>query len=50
MADVTSQGPTIRRIDDPDDDGPDVRPAEQRDVPRIAATLTIALADSRWTR
>src|SRR3954462_4751195 len=29
---------------------PQVRPAEQRDVPRIAATLTIALADSRWTR
>jgi GNAT superfamily N-acetyltransferase len=50
MAGVTPQGPTIRRIDDPDDDGPDVRPAEQRDVPRIAATLTIALADSRWTR
>ena len=50
MEDVTSQGPTVRRIDDPDDDGPDVRPAEQRDVPRIAATLTIALADSRWTR
>jgi GNAT superfamily N-acetyltransferase len=43
-------GPTIRRIDDPDEEGPDVRPAEQRDVPRIAATLTIALADSRWTR
>jgi GNAT superfamily N-acetyltransferase len=48
--DVTSQGPTVRRIDDPDDGGPDVRPAEQRDVPRIAATLTVALADSRWTR
>jgi GNAT superfamily N-acetyltransferase len=45
-----TQGPTIRRIDDPDDEGPDVRLAEQRDVPRIAATLTIALADSRWTR
>jgi hypothetical protein len=45
-----SPGPTIRRIDDPDDEGPDVRPAEQRDVPRIAATLTIAHADSRWTR
>jgi GNAT superfamily N-acetyltransferase len=45
-----SAGPTIRRIDDPDDEGPDVRPAEQRDVPRIAATLTVALADSRWTR
>jgi GNAT superfamily N-acetyltransferase len=47
---VTPPGPTIRRIDDPDEPGPDVRPAEQRDVPRIAATLTIALADSRWTR
>ena len=45
-----TQGPTIRRIDDPDEEGPDVRPAEQRDVPRIAATLTVALADSRWTR
>jgi GNAT superfamily N-acetyltransferase len=45
-----SAGPTIRRIDDPDEEGPDVRPAEQRDVPRIAATLTVALADSRWTR
>jgi GNAT superfamily N-acetyltransferase len=45
-----THGPTIRRIDSPDEEGPDVRPAEQRDVPRIAATLTIALADSRWTR
>lgn len=45
-----THGPTIRRIDDPDEEGPDVRPAEQRDVPRIAATLTVALADSRWTR
>ena len=45
-----SPGPTIRRIDDPDDEGPAVRLAEQRDVPRIAATLTVALADSRWTR
>ena len=43
-------GPTIRRIDDPDEEGPDVRLAETRDVPRIAATLTVALADSRWTR
>ena len=50
MGSVTSQGPTVRRIDDPDDEGPDVRLAEQRDVPRIAATLTVALADSRWTR
>jgi GNAT superfamily N-acetyltransferase len=47
---VTPEGPTIRRIDDPDEEGPDVRVAEQRDVPRIAATLTLALADSRWTR
>jgi GNAT superfamily N-acetyltransferase len=45
-----TQGPTIRRIDDPDEEGPDVRLAEQRDIPRIAATLTVALADSRWTR
>jgi len=47
---VTARRPTVQRIDDPDDEGPDVRPAEPRDVPRIAATLTVALADSRWTR
>ncbi|MCW2579600.1 MAG: hypothetical protein JWR82_1201 [Blastococcus sp.] len=47
---MTDRRPTIRRIDDPDAEAPDVRPAEQRDVPRIAATLTVALADSRWTR
>ena len=47
---MTAHRPTVQRIDDPDDEGPDVRPAEQRDVPRIAATLTVALADSRWTR
>jgi GNAT superfamily N-acetyltransferase len=47
---VTGRRPTVQRIDDPEDPGPDVRLAEQRDVPRIAATLTIALADSRWTR
>jgi GNAT superfamily N-acetyltransferase len=47
---VTPPGPTIRRIDSPDEEPPDVRLAEQRDVPRIAATLTVALADSRWTR
>ena len=47
---VTARRPTIQRIDDPDEEGPDVRLAEQRDVPRIAATLTVALADSRWTR
>ncbi|NEK58334.1 GNAT family N-acetyltransferase [Geodermatophilus sabuli] len=40
-----SAGPTVVRIG-----APSVRPAEQRDVPRIAATLTIALAESRWTR
>jgi GNAT superfamily N-acetyltransferase len=47
---VTERRPTVQRIDDPDEEGPDVRLAEQRDVPRIAATLTVALADSRWTR
>jgi GNAT superfamily N-acetyltransferase len=47
---VTERRPTIQRIDDPDEEGPDVRLAEQRDVPSIAATLTVALADSRWTR
>src|SRR3954462_4205660 len=41
---VSSPGPTVRI------GVPQVRPAEQHDVPRIAATLTIALADSRWTR
>jgi GNAT superfamily N-acetyltransferase len=29
---------------------PSVRPAEQRDVPRIAATLTLVQATSRWAR
>jgi ribosomal protein S18 acetylase RimI-like enzyme len=29
---------------------PSVRLAEQRDVPRIAATLTLALSTSRWAR
>jgi GNAT superfamily N-acetyltransferase len=47
---VTERRPTVQRIDDPDEEAADVRLAEQRDVPRIAATLTIALADSRWTR
>ena len=45
-----TSGPTIRRIDDPNEEGPDVRTAEARDIPAIAATLTVALADSRWTR
>lgn len=30
--------------------GPVVRPAEQRDVARIAATLTVSTAESRWAR
>lgn len=30
--------------------GPVVRAAEPRDVPRIAATLTVATAESRWAR
>jgi GNAT superfamily N-acetyltransferase len=30
--------------------GPVVRPAEPRDVPAIAATLTVATAESRWAR
>ena len=47
---MTARRPTVQRIDDPDEEAPDVRLAEQRDVPRIAATLTIAVADSRWTR
>lgn len=47
---MTGRRPTVQRIDDPGEEGPDVRLAEQRDVPRIAATLTVALADSRWTR
>jgi len=50
MVPVSDHRPTVQRIDDPDDEGPVVRAAEQRDVPRIAATLTVALADSRWTR
>ncbi|WP_324277593.1 hypothetical protein [Blastococcus brunescens] len=45
-----SPGPRIQRIDDPDEEGPDVRRAEQRDVPRIAATLTTSLGASRWAR
>jgi GNAT superfamily N-acetyltransferase len=40
-----SDVPTVVRLG-----APSVRPAENRDVPRIAATLTVALADSRWTR
>ncbi|WP_336029352.1 N-acetyltransferase [Geodermatophilus sp. FMUSA9-8] len=29
---------------------PVIRPAEPRDVPRIAATVTVSLAESRWVR
>lgn len=50
MGAVEGRRPIVSRIDDPDEEGPDVRLAEQRDVPRIAATLTVALADSRRTR
>src|SRR3954452_19865899 len=46
MDGVTGRRPTVQRIDDPDEEGPDVRLAEQRDVPPIAATLTVAPADS----
>jgi GNAT superfamily N-acetyltransferase len=47
---VTDRRPTIRRVEEPAMPPPHVRLAEQRDVPRVAATLTIALGDSRWTR
>ena len=45
---VTPPGPSVHRVDPPP--APVVRSAEQRDVPRIAATLTVAVADSRWVR
>jgi GNAT superfamily N-acetyltransferase len=44
---VTSPRPTARRVDP---EPPPTRLAELRDVPRIAATLTLAQATSRWTR
>jgi len=48
---VTDRRPTVRRIEDPPPPPPpSVRAAEERDIPRIAATLTLALGDSRWTR
>src|SRR3954454_1354443 len=50
MDGVTGRRPTVQRIDHPDEEGPDLRVAEQRDGPRLAAPLTAALADSRWTR
>jgi GNAT superfamily N-acetyltransferase len=46
MAVVSAPGPSVVRVGGP----PPVRLAEQRDVPRIAATLTLALAESRWAR
>jgi GNAT superfamily N-acetyltransferase len=48
---MTERRPTVRRIEDPPPPPPPpVRLAEQRDVPRIAATMTLALGDSRWVR
>jgi GNAT superfamily N-acetyltransferase len=50
---MTDGRPTVRRVGEselPAVPAPVVRPAEQRDVPRIAATLTLAVGDSRWTR
>jgi len=48
---LTDRRPTVRRIEDPPPPPrPAVRLAEQRDIPRIAATLTLALGDSRWVR
>ena len=43
-----SPRPAAHRVDP--QPAPPVRPAEQRDVARIAATLTLAAATSRWTR
>ncbi len=45
---MTPLRPTARRVES--EPLPPVRLAEQRDVPRIAATLTVSLASSRWTR
>jgi GNAT superfamily N-acetyltransferase len=48
---LTDRRPTVRRIEDPPPPPRTaVRLAEQRDIPRIAATLTLALGDSRWVR
>ncbi|MGY1616397.1 GNAT family N-acetyltransferase [Geodermatophilus sp. SYSU D00691] len=48
---MTERRPTVERIETPPPPPPPpVRPAEQRDVPRIAATLTLSLGDSRWVR
>lgn len=45
---MTPPRPSVVRLEP--EPPPPVRPAEQRDVPRIAATLTIATAGSRWAR
>ncbi|WP_448623612.1 N-acetyltransferase family protein [Geodermatophilus sp. URMC 64] len=48
---MTDRRPTVRRIEDPPPPPrPAVRTAEQRDIPRIAATLTLALGDAREIR
>jgi GNAT superfamily N-acetyltransferase len=44
---VTPSRPTAQRVDP---EPPPVPLAEQRDIPRIAATLTLAVANSRWSR
>jgi GNAT superfamily N-acetyltransferase len=48
MAGVTPPRPAAVRLEP--DPLPPVRPALPADVPRIAATLTLALATARWTR
>lgn len=45
---MTHPRPTARRVDP--EPPPPVRLAEPRDVPRIAATLTLSAATTRWTR
>jgi GNAT superfamily N-acetyltransferase len=45
---VTHPRPAARRVDP--DPPPPVRLAEDRDVARIAATLTLSAATTRWTR
>jgi ribosomal protein S18 acetylase RimI-like enzyme len=45
---VTTPRPAARRLDP--EPPPPVRLAEPRDVPRIAATLTLSAATTRWTR
>src|SRR3954471_6595038 len=47
---MTSGRPTVRRVEDPPAPRPGGRRADQRASPRIAAPLTLAGGDSRWTR